>query len=335
MGRWPLILLALFAGLSGSAAAQEHVTVGTMRDVHNAALFMADARGYFKAEGLDVGMMAYKSDSDVVQALAGGGTDFALAGFTTAAFKYAGEGLIKAIAVQSREKNTYEGNEIIVSNSAYMRGLRKPQNLVGISAAIDEIGSTFHYQFAQIARLKGFDLDQITMKPQSSVEGIAGALAAGKVDAAILPSNYARQVMTANQGKLVAWVSDLDDTQLGALFVSAKLLQSRRAIVAKFLRAYRRGAADYNASLMRHDNHSRRISNTKSHEAASVIARYVYPARVGASAVVEADAYYLDANAQIDPVDLTRQIDWYKAQGLIDRRFDARAMMDLNFQAPH
>ncbi|MBI1202065.1 MAG: ABC transporter substrate-binding protein [Rhodopseudomonas sp.] len=335
MFRRPLLILGFFAALSCSAAAQEHVTIGTMRDVHNSALFLADDLGYFKAEGLDVSMIAYKSDSDVVQALAGGGTDFGLAGFTIPAFQYAGRGLIKAIAVQSREKNSYEGNQIVVSNAAYARGLRKPDQLVGISAAIGEIGSVFHYQFAQVARVKGFSLDQVTLKPEGSPAAIGAALEGGKVDAAIVPSNYARNLMTTNQAKLVAWVSDLDETQLGALFVSIKVLQSRRTTVEKFLRAYRRGAADYYSSLMRHDNHGRRISNTRSHEAAGVIARYVYPGKNGGSAVVEADAYYLDSDARIDAADLTRQIDWYRTQGLIDRKFDARTMMDLSFQAGH
>jgi NitT/TauT family transport system substrate-binding protein len=329
MIRHSFVAFSIIASLLSSAAAQEHVTVGTMRDVRNGALFMAADRGYFKAEGLDLEMTAYKSDSDVAQALAGGGTDFALAGFTTDAFKYAGQGLIKAIAVQVREKKDYEGNQIVVSNAVYSRGLRKPEQLVGISAAIGQIGSVYHYLFAQIARVKGFDPNKITLKPHASVDGIADAVTAGKVDAAILPSNYARGLLTSNQAKLVAWYSDVDEPQLGALFVSAKLLQTKRATVEKFLRAYRKGAAAYNDALMHHDKYGKRVSNTKSHEAAGEIARYVYPLRAGGSSIVEGDAYYLDAQARIDMADLTRQVEWYKAQGLIDKKIDAREIVDL------
>jgi NitT/TauT family transport system substrate-binding protein len=329
MIRRSLVAFSIIVSLLSSAAAQQHVTVGTMRDVRNGALFLAADRGYFKAEGLDVEMIAYKSDSEVAQALAGGGADFALAGFSTDAFKYAGQGLIKAIAVQVREKKDYEGNQIVVSNAVYSRGLRKPEQLVGISAGIGQIGSIYHYLFAQIARVKGFDPNKITLKPQASVAAIADAVSAGKVDAAILPSNYARGLLTSNQAKLIAWFSDVDEPQLGALFVSSKLLKARRATVEKFLRAYRKGAAVYNVTLMRHDKYGKRVSNTRSHEAASEIARYVYPLRAGGSAIVEGDAYFLDPKAQIDMADLTRQVEWYKAQGLIDKKMDAREMVDL------
>ena len=323
--------LLLPAAKGAAAAGPVHVTIGTMRTVRNSVLFLAAERGYFKAEGLDVEMTAYKSDSDVVQALAGGGTDFALAGFTTAAFKYAGEGLIKAIAVQAREKQDYEGNQIVVSNAVYSRGLRKPEQLAGISAAIGQIGSVYHYQFAQLARVKGFGIDKITLKPQASLDAIADAVSTGSVDAAILPSNYARGLLTSNQAKLVSWYSEIDEQELGALFVSAKLLKdkAKRATVEKFLRAYRKGAADYHDALMHHDKYGKRVSDTRAHEAASEIARYVFPLRAGGSALVENNSYYLDPNAQIDMVDLTRQVEWYKAQGLIDKKIDAREIVDL------
>src|SRR5690349_17262247 len=93
-----LVLLTFALGLMSPAAAQDRVTVGTQRLSDNGALFIAVARGYFKAEGLDVEMTAYKSDKEVAQAVASGATDFGLAAFTTDAFNYAGQGFLKCVA---------------------------------------------------------------------------------------------------------------------------------------------------------------------------------------------------------------------------------------------
>ena len=128
-------IIAVMASLTVPASAQERVTVGTMRLTANGALFLAAAQGYFKAEGLDLAMTAYASDQAVAEALAGGATDFGLAGFSAAAFNFTGRGAIKAIAAQVREKRDYEGNEIVASNAAYMRGLRKPEDLANKSVA--------------------------------------------------------------------------------------------------------------------------------------------------------------------------------------------------------
>ncbi|MGE5164573.1 MAG: hypothetical protein ACM3IH_11195, partial [Sphingobacteriales bacterium] len=87
------------------------------------------------------------------------------------------------------------------------------------------------------------------------------------------------------------WYSELDEQQLGALFVSKKMMETRRPIVEKFVQAYRRGAADYAAALLRKDRNSKRTSDIKSKEAAATIARYVYPDRgLDAAAAVELGA---------------------------------------------
>lgn len=323
--------LPLIAVLISSAAGQERVTVGTQRLVTSGALFIAATNGYFKAEGLDVEMTAYTTPQLVVEALAGGSTDFAVAAFTGAAFNLAGKGAIKAIAAQVREKRDYDGNELIASNAAYAKGLQKPADLADRSFAIGELGSLYHYQLGQIARIKRFDLASVLLKPGSSLDVMARQVATGEADATILPAQYARELLTANQAKLVAWVSEIDEPQLGALFASAKTLEKRET-VEKFLRAYRRGTADYTAALMRNDKYSKRVTDAKSKAAAAAIARYIYPGRSDGAATVEASAYYMDPQARLDSADLERQIEWYKSQSLIDSSVTVRNVVDSNFK---
>ena len=97
-------ILVLIANLIMPAAAQERVTVVTQRLVANGALFIAAVQGYFKAEGLELQMGAYGSARDVVEAVASGSADFGLTEFTPTAFNLAGQGAIKAVAAQAREK---------------------------------------------------------------------------------------------------------------------------------------------------------------------------------------------------------------------------------------
>src|SRR4029079_7589995 len=169
-------------------------------------------------------------------------------------------------------------------------------------------------------------------KPLGTVDAIARAVGTDEADAAIMPSPYARELLMANQAKFLGWYSELDEQQLGALFVSKKMLETRRAAVEKFVNAYRRGDADYAAALLRTDRSSKRISDIKSKEAATTIARYVYPARgTDAAATVEPRAYYIDPQARLDAADVPRHIAWYKAQGLIDKAVDARTVVDAGF----
>jgi len=332
MIRLTVAIVIVIASFVVPAAAQERVVVGTQRLIENGALFLAAAQGYFKAEGIDLAMTAYESDQTVAETLAAGATDFGLAGFTPAAFNFASKGLIKAIAAQAREKRDYEGTELIASNLGFARGLRKFDDVANKTIAIDALGSVSHYQLEQIARVKRIEFNCIDVKTMQTLDAVARAVGTNEVDAAIVPAAYARELMGANQAKLVGWYSELDEQQLGALFVSSKMIQTRRAVVEKFVQAYRRGVADYSAALLRKDRYFKRTSDDKSHEAAMTIARYVYPdRRENGAAAVEISAYFIDPQARLDLPDIERQVAWYKARGLIDKSVDARSVVDQSF----
>jgi NitT/TauT family transport system substrate-binding protein len=108
------------------------------------------------------------------------------------------------------------------------------------------------------------------------------------------------------------------------------MLQTRRATVEKFLRAYRRGATDYAAALLRRDRYGKRVTDVKSQSAATLLARYVYPGHsLGpAVATIEAGIYFMDPQARLDAADIARQVEWYKAQGLVEPVIDVRAIVD-------
>lgn len=314
------------------AAAEERVTVGTTRSSDNGALFLAVARGYFSAEGLNVEMTAYASDKNVAEAVAAGAVDFGLAGFTSETFNYAAQGFFKLVAAQVQEHKGFEGNEIVASNAAWANGLRKMENLADRSVAITMLGSPFHYQLAQIARVKKFDFNSVTIKPLQTVDAAALAVSEGKAEAAILPAAYARELMVASQAMLVGWYSEVGGQQdLGALIASKNMLTGRRAVADKFLRAYRRGAADYSA-MVQLDRYGKRILNVATRELATIIARYVFPGRqLGrAAATVETGAYPMDPQARLNTADLERQVAWLKEQKLIDTGVNVPAIVDTS-----
>ena len=323
--------LVLFAATASSAVAGERVTIATTRSIQNGALFLGALRGYFTAEGIDLAMQAYPSAKAVVQALAAGKTDLALTRFTATAFNLAGTGAIKAIAAQVSEKRDHEGDVVVAANGASRAGLRAFQDLANKSVAITALGSVYHYQLGQIARLKHFDLGTVTVKPMHTLDAVAAAVADGRVDAAILPSRYGRSLLASGQAQIVGWYSEMDEQQLGALFATASTLEKRPDIVAKFLVAYRRAAADYSAVMSHYGLGGKLVSTLKSREAAAEIARYVFPGAPRGAAVtaVEGGAYYMDPQARLDTADLARQFAWFKAQGLIKPSATFGQVLDL------
>ncbi len=328
-----LTALFLFAAAIVPAAANEQITVATTRDVQNGALFLAALRGYFAAAGIDVAMQAYPSPKAVVAALAAGNSDLAVTRFTATAFDLAGTGKIKIIGAQVRERTDHEGDVVVAANGAFHAGLHRFEDLANRSVAITSLGSVYNYQLGRIAELKKFKLNSVVVKPMHTLDAVAAAVIDNRVDGAILPSRYGRSLLASGQAQIVGWYSELDEQQLGALFASAKTLKNKAKTLAKFVDAYRRGAADYSAVMSYYGLGGKLVSNVKSRKAAAQIARYVYPGTPQGAAItaVEQGAYYMDPKARLDPEDLARQFNWFKAQGLVRSDADLTKGLDLSY----
>jgi NitT/TauT family transport system substrate-binding protein len=331
--RMALALAALLAAMP--AAAQEKV--GVLRFVSSGALFVAVERGYFKQEGLDVDLTFFDAAQPIAVAVVTGDVDFGLTAFTAGLFNLAGRGGLKVIAAQAKEAKGYEGNAILASKAAWENGLRKVEDLKGRSLGITQVGSSFHYQIGQIARIERFDLKSIDLKPLQSLANMAAALKGNQVDAIIIAPHLARQLLASGDAKLLGWYSDLDEYQFGALFTSPKMIAGRRGTIEKFVRAYQQGAGDFSAALLRRDDSGNRTFDAASHAIAAQIAKHVYPSEPAekAAGLVEASTFYVDPQARLNVGDIYGQIAWYKSQGMVDASVDPKALIDLSFVQGH
>jgi NitT/TauT family transport system substrate-binding protein len=331
-------ILALALMLAGApATAQERVSVAVLRFVSSGALFLGVERGYFKAQGLEVDLKFFDAAQPIAVAVVSGDADFGVTAFTAGLFNLAGKGGLKVIAAQAKEAKGYEGNAVLASNAAWSKGLRRIDDLKGHSLAITQVGSSFHYQIGQIARIKGFELDSVAVKPLQSLANMAAALKGNQVDAIIIAPHIAKQLIAAGDAKLLGWYSDLDEYQFGGLFTSPKMIAARRATVEKFVRAYQLGAGDFAAALLKRDDSGNRKFDAASHAAAALIAKHIYPGEPAekAGGLVESSTFYVDPRARLDVGDIHAQIAWYKSRGMVDAAVDPASLIDLSFVQGH
>jgi hypothetical protein len=68
--RYAILIGFVAATLSAPICAAQTITVGTTNSTSDAPIFIADRKGYFRAEGLDVRVMAFRSASDICSASA-------------------------------------------------------------------------------------------------------------------------------------------------------------------------------------------------------------------------------------------------------------------------
>lgn len=320
------------------ALAQEKLNVGALRFVSNGGLFLAVERGYFKAEGLDVNLRFFDAAQPIAVAVVSGDIDLGATAFTAGLYNMAGKGALKVIAAQAREKKDYEGNAVLVSAAAWDKGFRRLEDFPGKSLGITQVGSSFHYQIGQIARVKGFDLKSVSLRPLQSLANMVAAFKGAQVDAIIIAPHIARTLIASGEAKLLGWYSDVDEYQFGALFASPKVIESRRGAVERFVRAYQKGAGEFHDAMLTLDpSGTRSFERNKSDPVAMAVAKYVYPSDPPEKAIhrVMEASYYIDPQARLDVGDIYNQVAWLKANGLVDASADAKTFLDLSFVQGH
>lgn len=339
LSRRAALTLCASAALAAAspALAADKVSVGVLRFVSSGAFFLAAERGYFKNEGIDLDIKYFEAAQPIAVAVVSGDVDYGLTAFTGGFYNLAGKGALKVIAAQAKEAKGFEGNAVLASNAAWEKGLKRFEDLAGKSLGITQVGSSFHYQVGQIARVKGFDLKSVDMKPLQSLPNMVAALKGNQVDSIIIAPHLAKPLIASGDAKLIGWYSDLDEYQFGALFTSTKTAEGKRDLTQRFVRAYQKGLADYAAAFTQKDASGKRVFDEKAQDAAKQLVKYVYPSdtpEVGAPKVI-ASAFYCDPQGRLDVSDIYKQVDWMKAQNLVDAAVDAKTVLDLSYVQGH
>lgn len=307
-------LVAAAGASAGGAWAQEKITVGALRFTSHAPTFIAYERGYFKAEGLDVELKFFQAAQPVAVAIASGDIDFGVTALTGGFFNLADKGALKVVGGLYAEKKGYKGTAIMASNKAYAAGVTAPAKIKGHSVALTQVGSSFHYMTGLIAAKYGFAMSDVSLKPLQKVGSMIGAVKSGQVDAMMMVPHVAIPLDKAKAAKIIGWMSDLGDYQVTTIFTSTRNTTDRQVQVKRFLRAYKKGIADYRAVML-----DQKKDPAATEAVVKLIHKYVYADQPyeKAAAGIKAGAVYINEGAALDVGDVRRQLEWFKAQGLV------------------
>ena len=315
------------------AQAPDKVNVGVLRFVSSGGLFLAVERGYFKEQGLDIELKFFEAAQPIAVAVVSKDIDFGVTAITAGAFNLAAKGGLKIVGAQAKEAKGFEGNAILASNAAHGKGLTAVDKLGGKTFAITQVGSSFHYQLGQLARIKGFDLKSVDMKPLQSLPNMMAALKSNQVDAMIIAPHLAKALIAAGDAKLLGWYSEFDEYQFGALFASNDMVgpeagRSRSGSCAATRRAPRRWPT--------RSSRSRSIPPRPTPRRASWPST-CFPARTPDKAMprVKAAVFFVDEAARLDVADIYRQVAWLKSQNLVDAAADPKSFLDLGLIQGH
>ena len=312
--------------LGRPALADTKLTVGALRFTSHAASFVAFERGYFSDEGLDVEFRFFQAAQPMAVAIASGDADYAVTAISGGLISLAEKGAARVIAGALSEEKGIDGQKILVSDAAFQSGLTSPAQLDGKSFGITQAGSSFHYMGARIAEAEGATL---TFKPLQKVGAIIGALKSGQIDAWSIVPHIAKPLAGSGAVHIIGNVADyLPGYQVTTVFTSEANATGQRARTEAFLRAFARGADDFNAALV-----DRTAGEAASEDMVRLIHKYVYadrPYEKAAPSIING-AMRINANGALNKGSVMDQLDWFKSEGLIKDSVTFDTLVDSSY----
>jgi NitT/TauT family transport system substrate-binding protein len=309
-----------------SYAQNTQINVGALRFTSHAASFVAFERGYFKEQGLDVTLRFFQAAQPLAVAVASKDIDYAITAISGGLISLAEKGATKVIGGALMEESGIDGQKILVSDKAFKAGITSPAQLDGKSYAVTQSGSSFHYMGAKIAAKENIEL---SFKPLQKVGAIIGAMKSGQVDAWSIVPHIAKPLDKGGAVHIIGNVADyIPNYQVTVIFTSADHAANQRDTSQAFLRAFSKGAADFNAAL---------VDKTAGDEAADdmvkLIHKYVYADRPYEKAApsIRNGAMRISPNTALNMESVQDQLDWFKAEKLIKDSITIDTLVDASY----
>ncbi len=330
-------LMALVAGgvvaagtlAAGPASAADKITVGALRLTSHAPSFVAYERGYFEEQGLDVEFKFFQAAQPMAVAIASGDVDFGVTAITGGLVNLAQKGAVKVIGGALQEEPGIDGQVILASNEAYENGLKTPADLAGHTFGITQAGSSFHYMAHKIADGENIPRDEIHLKPLQKVGAVIGALKSNQIDAWAIVPHIGKALDASGGAKIIGQVSDyLPDYQVTTVFTSSEHAKNDKDLVKRFLAAFSKGAADFNAALV-----DKSAGDEAADKMVELIHKYVYadePLEKAAPSIRNG-AMRSNADAKLNLTSVKDQLEWFKSENLVPGDVTVDDLVDTSF----
>jgi NitT/TauT family transport system substrate-binding protein len=319
-----LTLGVAFAASLSAASAQTPVSVGTTDTSSDAVFFIADQKGYFKAEGLTVTMTSFASAAKMIAPLGIGQLD--VGGGTVAAGLYNAveRGInIKIVADKASIKDGYEYSTLLVRKDLADGGRYKSlSDLKGMTIAAAAQGAGSESALNEALKKGGLKFTDANVVYMGFPEMLAAFRNKG-IDAGV--TNEPTVTRAIEQGFAVrASKSAIYPGQQTAVVLFSDAFIKRRAVAQKFMNAYIHALRDYNDALK--DGH---IAGLGADEIIAILNQYT---RIkDPKAYRDMTPFAANPDGHVNKVTLQNDHDFFKSRGLISGRVTVDKVIDDSF----
>ena len=324
-------LIALFAGFAAlwpasPVSAADQVKIAYIGGTADVGFYIADAKGYLKAEGIEAQFIVFDSSARMVAPLATGEIDVGSGAINAGTYNAFERGItLRAVADKARNQGVYSYQAIVVRKDLWDSGaVRSLKDLKGRKFAMTANGANEAAVMDESLRKVGLATSDVDTTLLSMPQQVA-AYSSKALDASILPEPFLSSAIA--QGTVVSMVpmSRLrEDDVSGVIVYGDHFIKSRPDVARKVMKAYIRGLRDYVDALK-----DARLAGPGADEIIDIIARY---STVKDKAVLaRIIPHYVDPDGKVGVESLRKDLAFYKQAGLVRGDVTIEQIIDTSF----
>ena len=323
-----LIATAVLATLTAlPALAQEKVVIGNTQTATDIGLYVADKRGYFREEGIEVQFVNFDSAARMITSMAGGDLQVIAGAASAALYNGIARGLdIRIVADKVSTPPGRTSQTLIVRKDLVESGRYKTlADLKGMkiaNAAPGTAASVSLFKMLDKAGVKVSEIEQTFLAfPQHVIalsnKAVDAALPAEPATTEAVSRGYAVKVLTDDEA--------YPNHQIAVIFYSGKFATERPEVARKFLKAFIRGVRDHNDGL----DDNGRFAGEKGEAIIKILNEY--------TPIKDPQFYRNFPLAACNPdgtmniASLKTDLDVLRSQGLIEGEVNIDKAVDLSF----
>ena len=302
------------------------VTVGTANSATDIAVYVAEKKGFFREEGLEVSFIAFDSAAKMIAPFASGDLDVGGGGTSAGLYNAVARGIdIKIVADKNHTPPGQGIQPLLVRKDHVESGRYKSlADLKGMkisTAAPGSAASTTLDRALKMGGLKLADVDQVYMGfPQQAV-----ALANKAIDAAFTAEPSATQAV--NSGSAVRVMGD-DEIypmhQLAVVFYAGSFIKKKPEAARRYMRAYLKGVRYYNDAIV-----NGRLSGPRGEEVVAILSEKI-PIKDN-SLYRSLVAPACDPDGKVQLKSLAEDLEFFRDAGQIEGAVTLEQALDSSF----
>ena len=246
-------IVAAVMGLLSTLPAQaaDKVNVAVLNAAGDVGLFIAQERGYFRDEGLDVSLTHIDSAVKMMPLLGTGDLDVG-GGATTAALYNAADRKIDVRVVASRARTApgYGYQALVIRKDLVDSGKYKSySDLKGLKFAFASPGSTPLSSLNEVLKKANLTFNDMNLTYLNFGAQVA-ALQSGAIDGTIMIEPYLSQVVGLGAAvNVTPTEAYYPSAEVSLLLYGDKFIKERPQIATRFMKAFLRGARDFRDAI--------------------------------------------------------------------------------------